>query len=367
MNFIPWWKVSLGQKEAKRAEASIIKGSIVQGEVTKELERRLAEFLDVPYVVLATNGSAALLMALIVLGIKAGDEVIIPDLTFVATAQAPLLLGVKVKLVDVDSKQGLISPNKIEEAITPKTKAIIPVHLNGRAADIEKINRLAAKYNLNVIEDAVQAFGSKNSAGYLGTQSNVGIFSLGVTKLVTAVQGGFLATKSKRIFEKLKKIRNHGLSSDSSSFQSFNTLGFNFKFNDLLAGIGLSQLAKVEQKIQSLKDIYNFYKKNTKSLDYLEIIRVNIDNGEIPLWVEAICQERSRLIRILADESIQAKAFPPALSQLPFLYGKENFKCSRFYANFGLILPCGPDQPQKNLKRVVKVLNKKATKEAFKV
>ena len=241
---ISWWKINLGKDEVKNIKGAISNRYVTQGVLTEKLERHLAEILNVPYVVLTTNGSSALLMALIALGIKPGDEVIIPDLTFVATAQAPLLLGAKVRLIDVKPRKPVIDVNKIEEAITSKTKVIIPVHLNGRAADIKNINKIAAKYNLKVIEDCAQAFCSKNSFGYFGTQSDVGVFSLGIAKLITTIQGGFLATRDESLFKRLKKIRNHGLSSYTPDFSDPDILGFNFKFNDVLASVGLSQIKR---------------------------------------------------------------------------------------------------------------------------
>lgn len=364
MKFIPWWRVDLGQEEADKVRLLIAKRYVTQGQVAEELERRLAELLNVPYVVLTTNGSAALLTALIVLGVKAGDEVIVPDLTFVATAQAPLLLGAKVKVVEVEPKKGTIDPNKIVRAITKKTKVIIPVHLNGRAADLKKIRKLSERYKIKIVEDSAQAFYSKNSYGCLGTQSDIGIFSLGLTKLITSVQGGFLVTRNKDHFEKAKRVRSHGLLSSDFSL-GFDIRGFNFKFNDLLAGIGLSQLKKVEKKAESLRYIYEFYKRETKNLNYLRIFDVDVESGEIPLWVEALCFQRDKLISILSKESIKAKAFLPTLSQLGYSKSRKKFKYSRFYANCGLILPSGPDQSQVDLDRVVRILHKKSVRKAL--
>ncbi|MCF7916164.1 MAG: DegT/DnrJ/EryC1/StrS family aminotransferase [Candidatus Omnitrophica bacterium] len=355
MSLIPWWKIDLGQTEIKKIVDSINNRCVTQGSVTEELEVCLAELLNVPYVVLTTNGSSALLMALLAFGVNPGDEVIVPGLTFVATAQAPLLLGAKIKLVDVGLDKPVIDVGKLEKAITAKTKAIIPVHLNGRAADIKRINKIAAKYGIKVIEDAVQAFGVKVNGSYLGTQSDLGVFSLGITKLITSIRGGFLAVKDKTLAKKLKKIRNHGLSS-SSNYSSSDIMGFNFEFNDVLASVGLVQTQKIKEKIKFQKNIYAFYKQALKDLNYIKIIKVDIEKGELPLWMEVVCKKRDKLIDLLKTMHIQAKPFYPALSSLSYLKNKESLDNSKFYASCGLILPSGDGQSRKNLEKVVKAL-----------
>jgi dTDP-4-amino-4,6-dideoxygalactose transaminase len=298
----------------------------------------------------------ALLAALIACGIKPHDEVIIPNLTFIATAQAPLLLGAKIKLIDVGRERPLIDVEKIESLITSKTKVIIPVYLNGMAADIRYINKLAAKHRIKVIEDAAQALCSRNSFGYLGTQSDIGIFSLAATKLITTGQGGFLATKNKYIFDKLKRIRSHGKMSHTLTFSRFDILGFNFKFNDILAAIGLSQIETLEDKIRAHNNIYNFYKKELNNLGYIKLLDVRTKKGELPLWIEALCIERNKVISLLRDKNIQAKPFDPVLSEFPYLRDKGDFKYSRLYAYHGLILPGGLGQREEDLRYIVKAL-----------
>lgn len=351
---VPWWNVNLGLDEADKVKKSILNRNINQGLITEELEEKLSLLLKIPYVVLTTNGSIALLLSLLACDIKAGDEVIIPAFTFIATAQAPLLLGARVKLVDVESSRPVIDIKKIERSITSKTKAIIAVHLNGRAADIQSINRLAKKYGLKVIEDSVQALCSRNQFGYLGTQSDMGVFSLGITKLITAGEGGFVVTKNRNIFKKLQKIRNHGLT--SKFIQRYEIMGFNFKFNDILASLGACGIKKVKRRMKALESVYSFYKKEIDGLKYIKIMPVDLVKGELPLWAEAICFKRSEVIRLLDNMGIQAKEFPQPLCSAPYIKNKGDFKWANFYSKHGLILPCGPDQPMHNLKLTAEAL-----------
>jgi len=355
-HLIPWWKINFEKDDSKAIKKSLEDRLITQGQLTERLEQRFAELLGVPFVLLSINGSAALLMALMACGIEPGDEVIVPNLTFIATAQAPLLLGAKIKLVGVESERPVLDVKKVEAAITSRTKAIIPVHSNGRAVDMTSINKIAAKYKVKVIEDAAQALFSKNSFGYLGTQSDVGVFSLGVTKLITTIQGGIIVTKNKELFKRLKKIRNHGMSADTAFYSKSDMLGFNFKFNDLFASIGLTQIKKIKEKINTNLSIYNFYKAELEGLEYIKMMDVNVEAGEIPLWGEVLCVQREKLIRLLKKHNIQAKPFSPNLSDVPYLNSKKKFKNSQIFADNGLILPSGSGQSKEDLHKVVRVL-----------
>jgi len=355
-HLIPWWKINFEKDDSKAIKKSLEDRLITQGQLTERLEQRFAELLGVPFVLLSINGSAALLMALMACGIEPGDEVIVPNLTFIATAQAPLLLGAKIKLVGVESERPVLDVKKVEAAITSRTKAIIPVHSNGRAVDMTSINKIAAKYKIKVIEDAAQALFSKNSFGYLGTQSDVGVFSLGVTKLITTIQGGIIVTKNKELFKRLKKIRNHGMSADTAFYSKSDMLGFNFKFNDLFASIGLTQIKKIKEKINTNLSIYNFYKAELEGLEYIKMMDVNVEAGEIPLWGEVLCVQREKLIRLLKKHNIQAKPFSPNLSDVPYLNSNKKFKNSQIFADNGLILPSGSGQSKEDLHKVVRVL-----------
>ena len=200
---INWWSTEFGQEEITKITESISKKQISQGEVTKEFEERLAKYLNVKFVIACSSGSSSLLMALLAIGIKPNDEVIIPNRTWIAIAHAVKLLGARVIPVDVDKHIPLINVNKIEAVISKNTKAIIAVHMNGRDGKITSIKKIARKYNLNVIEDAAQAIGSKNKFGMLGTQSDIGCFSLSTAKTIASGQGGFSVTNNKMLAKAL--------------------------------------------------------------------------------------------------------------------------------------------------------------------
>ena len=163
------------------------------------------------------------------LGVVPGDEVILPNRTWIATAHAVHLLGAKVVLVNVESERPIIASGQIEERITTKTKGIIPVHMNGRSADMVKIRDIAKRHSLFVIEDAAQAIASRNNEGYLGTQSDIGCFSLSVAKAIATGQGGFAVTNNAMLAKRMRAIRTHGVENVKDP-KNWAMAGFNFRF-----------------------------------------------------------------------------------------------------------------------------------------
>ena len=248
----------------------------------------------------------------------------------------------------------LIDVAQIQSKITTQTKALMPVHLNGRSADMQGIQRLAEKFGIPIIEDACQAFFSSNSSGYLGTQSDVGCFSLGVTKLVSTGQGGFVVTKNRDVYERLKCIRNHGVTDEFT--ESYDQFGFNFKFTDLLASFGLVQLSRVSKRIVHLNKIYAKYESAISKFKCVNLLPVNVLNGEIPLYAEVLCPERKELENFLHFHNIQARIVPPDLSLSSCLKDDGSFPNSIRFSDQGLYLPCGPEQPLENIDFVIDTL-----------
>ena len=351
---ISWWRTSFGDREVEKLRESVQKECIGQGLVTEEFEEEISLALNVPFVVATTNGSAALYMALLSLGIGHGDEVIIPNRTWIASANAILLTGAKVVLVDVRSDIPLIDVAQIQSKITTQTKALMPVHLNGRSADMQEIQRLAEKFGIPIIENACQAFFSSNFNGYLGTQSDVGCFSLGLTKLVSTGQGGFVVTKNRDVYERLKCIRNHGVTDEFT--ESYDQFGFNFKFTDLLASFGLVQLSRVSKRIVHLNKIYAKYESAISKFKCVNLLPVNVLSGEIPLYAEVLCPERKELENFLHFHNIQARIVPPDLSTSSCIKDDGSFPNSIRFSDQGLYLPCGPEQPLENIDFVIDTL-----------
>ncbi len=352
---ISWWRITFGEPELQKLRKSVGGEHISQGEVTEEFETNFAKALDVPYAVATTSGSVALLMALMALGIGPDDEVIIPDRTWIATAHAALFLGAKVVIVDVNPDTPTMDISQIRRKITSRTKAIMPVHLNGRAVDIEDIHRISEEHGLYVVEDACQAFFSQNSKGFLGTQSDAGCFSLGVAKLISTGQGGVVVTRSRKMYEMLKLIRNHGVLDNFTD--TWGQMGFNFKFTDLQASFGIAQLSRVPARIAHVKAVYAKYSGAVSDFPSLRLLPVNVSKGEVPLYTEMLCDNRDELVEFLRVREIQARPFPPSLHMSAYMKSNDDFPNSEIFAKQGMYLPCGPDQPIGNIERVIASLS----------
>lgn len=337
---IPYWKTSFDNGEAEAIVRTLKDGHISQGPEIQTFEEALGRYLGVPYIVTTTSGSMALLMSLWASKIGPGDEVIVPNRTWIATAHAALLLGATVKFIDVEVDRPIIDINKIESAISSKTKAILPVHLGGRAANMREINKIAKNNNLIVIEDAAQALGSRNIDGFLGTQSDLGCFSLSVAKIISTGQGGFIATKSYDLYQKLISMRTHGVTDVVNA--NWSCPGFNFRFPGLLASVGLVQLALLEGRINKAKEIYSLYKEKLANCNFLQMIEVNIEAGEVPVYFEAICEQRNEFIEYMANNSIQCRPAAPNLSEAEYFNNTTIYPASNKFAEKSFYLPAGP-------------------------
>jgi dTDP-4-amino-4,6-dideoxygalactose transaminase len=354
-NRISWWRTSFGEQEINQVATAIRGEHISQGPVVAEFERRVGAYLGVPYVVATSSGSTALLMAMMAAGVRPGDEVIVPDRTWIATAHAPALLGATVKFVDVQPEQPIIDVDRIERAITRRTKAIAPVHLNGRSADMRRIREIATKHGLRVIEDAAQAFGSRNADGFLGTQGDMGCFSLSVAKIIATGQGGFVVTSDPALYETLVAIRTHGTRSVMDA--EWTQLGFNFRFTDILASIGLVQLEQMRARAEHVHAIHTRYLQGLADMDFLRMIPVDVASGGIPIYAEVLCAERSRLMEHLASSGIETRPFYPCLHLAPYFNSNEAFPNADRFGEQGIFLPSGPSQPLENIERVCNALN----------
>lgn len=344
---IPWWQIEISGPEIRRVKNALKNKNISQGPVTLEFEQRLGRLLGVPYVTACTSGSTALLMALISSGIGQGDEVIVPNRSWIATAHAVLMAGAKVVLADDDGCDPDVFVSEVRKKVNFKTRGIIPVHLNGRAADMKTLSKIARERKIVLIEDAAQAFMSKSTQGLLGCQSTAGCFSLSLAKLISTGQGGFVVTRSRKIYAKLRKMRNHGV--EDPVHVHYKGFGFNFRFNDVLASIGNAQLDRLNKSIHQLQKIHDVYRKGLKDIPEIIFLEKNIKKGEIPLYAEIFCDNREKLAKYLKTLGIQTRPYYPNLNLAPQLRDRGRFPSSEKYGKCGLFLPCGPAQSLRNV------------------
>lgn len=357
ITLIPWWRTLTGESELNKMAESFTNERISYGKVCKDLESRLSKLLNVPYVMMCSSGSTALYIGVKSMGIGPGDEVLVQDRTFHATAHAAMLAGASVRLVEVEKDSPIMDLNDLRKKISPKTKAIMPVHLNGRANHMKEIKQIAKEHNLFVIEDVAQAFYSKTEDGFLGTLGDVGCFSFGMTKLVSTGQGGFVCTHNENVYKNFKHFISHGVEDTFDGV--FNNFGFNFRMTDILASIGHVQLDRLEQKLAHVEKVHKMYEDGIKDLSFLSLIPVKIES-EVPLWVEVMVADRAPLREFLYENGIESRKFLPSLHTSSHInvLNDQNFTNSKRFEDQGLFLPAGPDMSLENVQKVLEALHR---------
>ncbi|MEW6614453.1 MAG: DegT/DnrJ/EryC1/StrS family aminotransferase [Thermodesulfobacteriota bacterium] len=254
-----------GEEEVSVVREVILSGQFVSGKNVSEFESRFASYVGVKYAAAVNNGTAALHTALAVLGIGPGDEVIVPPLTFMSTITSVFHQNAIPVFADIDRDSFCISPEDIRRRITQRTKAIIPVHLYGNAAEMDEIEQIAHEHGLYVIEDCAQAHGTEYKGRKVGSIGHIGAFSFFATKHMTTGEGGMITSDNEAWIEKVKQIRSHGMINRDDHL----VLGYNYRMNEIAAAIGLVQLKKLdrlnEQRIKNSLFLLNELRKETKN------------------------------------------------------------------------------------------------------
>jgi perosamine synthetase len=266
-SLIPITKPYLGEEEAQAAAEAIRTGWIAQGPLVARFEEAIASRLGVAHVVATSNCTTSLHLALLCSGIGPGDEVICPSFSFIATANAVLYTGAHPVFVDIEPRTYNIDPAAIEAAITPRTKAIIPVDQIGLAADLDAVLEIAERYRLRVIEDAAPALGATYRGRSVGALSPVTCFSFHPRKSITTGEGGAIATNDAELAARARVLRSHGASvsdlarhsATSVIIEAYEELGYNYRMTDIQAAMGIEQLKKLDAILARRRDLAERY------------------------------------------------------------------------------------------------------------
>ena len=271
--------------EDKKAILSTLKQNLLtDGPKLREFENKFAKFTGAKYAIGVSNATAALHLSLKAIGIGKGDEVIVPDLTFVASVNAILFTGATPVIVDIDKEDYNISIDSIKRSLTNKTKAIMPVHFAGKSCKMHKIRNISKKNNLSIIEDCAHAIGGRLDKKHVGTFGDAGCFSFYPTKNITTFEGGMVITNSKKISESIKTLRNHGI---TKNYQDRFTKGkpweydviipgYNYRLDEIRSALGISQLKRITQNNLKRKKAalyYNSKLKNNESVIIPKILK----------------------------------------------------------------------------------------------
>lgn len=253
---IPLFKIYWDNEDIEMVKDAIQRGmSWAIGPNIGKVEGMLADYIGTKYALAFNSGTSALHAALLAYGIGEGDEVIVPSFTFIATANAPLFVGAKPVFADIEEKTYGLDPKDVEGWITPKTKAILPIHYGGSPCFVHELKQVAERYNLLLIEDAAESLGAAINGKKVGSFGNCAILSFCANKVITTGEGGAVVTNSAEIYEKLKLIRSHGRAETANYFSSteymdYVTLGYNFRMSDITAALGIAQLGKTDRVIE---------------------------------------------------------------------------------------------------------------------
>lgn len=334
------------------------------GYFTKQLEERFARWLGVKYAVACSNGTTAIHLALTALGIRHGDEVIIPDFTIICSASMTILTGAKPVLVDVD-RYWCMDPGKIEEKVTSRTKVIMPVHMYGNPANMDKILAVAKKHHLFVIEDACAAHGATVGRHKVGSMGDINCFSFYASKNITSGEGGMVVTNSKDLADRLRLLRSHAFEKPRFVHRM---LGFNYRLTDLQAAVGLAQLENIDKKVARRREIaYRYTRLFEESNDF--DLPSDPPWGKSTFWMYSILlkpsfgKTRDEVIDLLAKRGIGSERFFSPMSQQPvFLTGKDSrypdirgfYPVSDDISSRGLYLPSGLGITDQQQRRVVR-------------
>lgn len=318
---IPWWAPEIGPEEEALVSRVLRSNFVNDGEVTEQFEREIARLVGSRHAVAVTSGTTALYLSLRALGVGHGDEVIVPDVTFIATANAVTMTGARAILADVDPRSLALAPEAFEQAITPRTKAVVPVHVSGRAGTIGEIVKLAEAHGLPVVEDAAEALLSMHKGKYLGTLGKTGCFSFSPNKSITTGQGGMIVTDDDELHLRLRKLKDQGRPvRGTGGADVHESVGFNFKFTNIQAAVGLGQLNYLPERVRRQKRIYDIYREELRGIPEITLLEVNTADGECPQWTDALVERREELAKFFDRRAIGYRKFWfPIHTQAPYL------------------------------------------------
>lgn len=327
----------------------------------KRFEAMFREFVDTKYAIATSSCTGALHMGLAAMGIEQGDEVILADINWIASAAPIVYLGAKPVFVDILSDSWCLDPEQVEAAITPKTKAIIAVHLYGNLCEMDRLLEISQRHNVPLIEDAAEALGSRWYGKHAGSMGWFGTFSFHGSKTLTTGEGGMLVTNDSELYEQVLTLNNHGRTRHQTKQFWADTIGYKYKMSNLQAAIGCAQMERIEELIAGKRRIFNYYASKLQNCS----IQMNPEppHTENGFWMPTVVWDRDRNIResLMEDfkkQNIDARVFFYPLSLLPMFESKANNIRSYNIHQRAINLPSYHDLTKDEQERVVDVLKR---------
>ncbi|WP_410755483.1 UDP-4-amino-4,6-dideoxy-N-acetyl-beta-L-altrosamine transaminase [Exiguobacterium indicum] len=377
--FLPYGRQWIEDDDIEAVVKILKSDFLTTGPAILEFEEAVAHYVGAKYAVSFSNGTAALHGACFAAGIQEGDEVITTPMTFAASANCVLYQGGNPVFADIDDSTYNIDPKQIEEKITSKTKAIIPVHFTGQPAELDEIHRLAQEHNLIVIEDAAHALGASYKKKRIGGLSDMTMFSFHPVKHVTSGEGGVITTNDDVYYQKLLQFRSHGIIKDQQLmteshgpwYYEMQSLGFNYRMTDIQAALGANQLKKIDHFLSRRKHYVSLYNEAFESRDEIRIPAQHPDGDSswhlyiIRLQTEKMKVSRKVIYEELMKENIGVNVHYIPVHKMPYYqqlgYGKETYPVAEKLYEEILTLPLFPkmsvDDINDVITAVIKILN----------
>ena len=339
----------IGKEEYESIKECFDANWITEGPKAKEFSEKLCKLIGCKYGVFAPNGTLSIYLGLKALGIGPGDEVIVPDFTFIASANAVEMVGATPVFVDIDKDTLHIDLEKCADVVNKNTKAIMPVHIYGTAVNMDSLMKFAQLHKLKVIEDAAQAIGVTWNGTHCGSFGDVGSFSFFADKTITTGEGGFVCTNDETIYKQLLYIRNQGRL-NRGSFEH-PEIGYNFRITDIQCAIGLTQLKKLDTIIEKKQTILQIYKNNLHGVNGIKIIEPVGNSNHIPFRVAILFDRKiTEIMNYLSNREIETRTFFYPIHKQPCYIScnclKNNcsdFPNSTYVYEHGLCMPSYPD------------------------
>jgi perosamine synthetase len=343
-NFIPQIQPWIDKRELIELKKVIDSTYVSESKLTEEFESMTRDMTGSKHAISMCNGTMALFACLKAMKIGIGDEVIVPNLTFVATANAVILSGATPVICEVYPNTFCIDIEEAEKLVTSKTKAIMPVHLYGQSADMDKILEFSKKHDIEILEDAAQGVGVKFNGKHTGTFGKAGVLSYYANKTITCGEGGVVLTDDDDFAKECYRLKNHGR--DKKGVFIHDSIGFNFSFTEMQGAIGVSQMKKLPKIIKKKKLIYDKYSKELMSIDELKPQFIDERTSPVFWFVTYLCKDAKELAEYLLESGIQTRKFFYPLNMQPCYSNndivknlKGNFKLSERIYEEGISLP----------------------------
>ena len=355
---IPWAKPLVNKKDIKYLNKAVNSQWIAMGEYVQSFEKRLKKFLKVNFLGVTSSGSAAINLAYLILGLKPGDEIIVPGFGFLAAANVAQTLSLKVVFADVDPNTFCVNVDTIKKVLSKKTKLIIVTHTYGNLCYMNKIVSLAKKRKIYLMEDAAQALGSKYKGTQAGTIGDIGVFSFTSTKTLTTGEGGAICVKKRSLYNKLVLFRSYGYIKERYYCV---VPGHNLRMSNLLAAIGFSQMGRLNSILKKRRKIYSAYKKNLKndkfSLQKFESMSAIPWTLSIKLNKNFTKKSRNLLISKLKKKGIESRNGYYCPNELPIFKKKYKLPVSSDLSKRVISLPIFEELKVKEINYICKKFN----------